>query len=104
MTYGATSSSSSGTSDPRTVVLDGDLANSTKVDKFAKAHPERFFQMGIAEQNLIGAAAGLAERRLRALDLVVHGVLHPPRDRPDPDARRAEPRQREDRRLLLRAC
>ncbi|SDR70758.1 transketolase subunit B [Friedmanniella luteola] len=49
-----------GQSDPRTVVLDGDLANSTKVDKFAKAHPERFFQMGIAEQNLIGAAAGLA--------------------------------------------
>jgi len=49
-----------GARDGRTVVLDGDLANSTKVDKFAKAHPERFFQMGIAEQNLVGAAAGLA--------------------------------------------
>ena len=49
-----------GHADPRTVVLDGDLANSTKADKFAKAHPDRFFQMGIAEQNLIGAAAGLA--------------------------------------------
>jgi transketolase len=49
-----------GHSDPRTVVLDGDLANSTKADKFAKTHPDRFFQMGIAEQNLIGAAAGLA--------------------------------------------
>jgi transketolase len=49
-----------GSRDGRTVVLDGDLGNSTKVDKFAKAHPERFFQMGIAEQNLIGAAAGLA--------------------------------------------
>jgi transketolase len=49
-----------GQSDPRTVVFDGDLANSTKVDKFAKAHPDRFFQMGIAEQNLIGAAAGIA--------------------------------------------
>ena len=49
-----------GRSDPRTVVLDGDLANSTKVDKFAKAYPDRFFQMGIAEQNLVGAAAGLA--------------------------------------------
>jgi transketolase len=46
--------------DPRTVVLDGDLANSTKADKFARAHPDRFFQMGIAEQNLVGAAAGLA--------------------------------------------
>lgn len=49
-----------GHSDPRTVVLDGDLGNSTKADKFAKAHPDRFFQMGIAEQNLIGAASGLA--------------------------------------------
>jgi transketolase len=49
-----------GTRNDRTVVLDGDLANSTKADKFAKAHPDRFFQMGIAEQNLIGAAAGLA--------------------------------------------
>lgn len=49
-----------GHSDPRTVVLDGDLGNSTKADKFAKAHPERFFQLGIAEQNLIGTAAGLA--------------------------------------------
>lgn len=49
-----------GAADPRTVVLDGDLANSTKADKFHQAHPDRFFQMGIAEQNLIGAAAGLA--------------------------------------------
>src|SRR3954467_867325 len=49
-----------GETDPRTVVLDGDLANSTKADKFAAAHPERFFQMGIAEQNLIGVAAGMA--------------------------------------------
>jgi transketolase len=49
-----------GRADGRTVVLDGDLANSTKADKFARAHPDRFFQMGIAEQNLIGAAAGLA--------------------------------------------
>src|ERR687889_1154482 len=49
-----------GHADPRTVVLDGDLANSTKADKFAKAHPDRFFQIGIAEQNMIGTAAGLA--------------------------------------------
>jgi transketolase len=49
-----------GGSDQRTVVLDGDLANSTKADSFAKAFPDRFFQIGIAEQNLIGVAAGLA--------------------------------------------
>jgi transketolase len=42
------------------VVLDGDLANSTKADMFAAAHPDRFFEMGIAEQNMLGVAAGLA--------------------------------------------
>jgi transketolase len=45
---------------PDVVVLDADLANSTKADKFAKAHPKRFLQMGIAEQNFVGAAVGLA--------------------------------------------
>lgn len=47
---------------PNVLVLDGDLANSTKADKFAKAHPGRFLQMGIAEQNLVGVAAGLASQ------------------------------------------
>src|SRR5580704_6113981 len=46
--------------DPRIVVLDGDLANSTKADKFAAAHPDRFLEMGIAEQNCVGVAAGLS--------------------------------------------
>lgn len=45
---------------PGLVVLDGDLANSTKADIFAAAQPERFFEMGIAEQNMLGVAAGLA--------------------------------------------
>jgi len=43
-----------------TVVLDGDLANSTRADIFADCHPGRFFEMGIAEQNMAGVAAGLA--------------------------------------------
>jgi transketolase len=46
--------------DPRVVVLDGDLANSTKAEKVAQRFPERFFEMGIAEQNMAGVAAGLA--------------------------------------------
>ncbi len=46
--------------DPRVLVLDGDLANSTKADRVAERHPERFFEMGIAEQNMAGVAAGLA--------------------------------------------
>lgn len=46
--------------DERLVVLDGDLANSTKADVVDKRHPDRFLQMGIAEQNMVGVAVGLA--------------------------------------------
>ena len=42
------------------VVLDADLGGSTRTSDFAKAAPERFIQIGIAEQNMIGVAAGLA--------------------------------------------
>lgn len=42
------------------VVLDADLSKSTKTNDFCKAFPSRFFNMGIAEQNLIGAACGFA--------------------------------------------
>ncbi len=44
----------------RIVVLDGDTAGSTRVDIFQKAYPERFFQTGIAEMNMLGMAAGMA--------------------------------------------
>ena len=42
------------------VVLDADLSGSTQTKHFAKAYPERFFNMGIAENNMMGVAAGLA--------------------------------------------
>lgn len=42
------------------VVLDADLSGSTKTAGFAKRFPERFFNMGIAEANMVGTAAGLA--------------------------------------------
>ncbi len=42
------------------VVLDADLSGSTKTSKFAKAFPERFFNIGIAEQDMMGTAAGFA--------------------------------------------
>ena len=42
------------------VVLDADLAKSTQTARFGKVYPERFFDMGIAEQDLMGTAAGLA--------------------------------------------
>jgi transketolase len=49
-----------GWTNPNVLVLDADLANSTKADKFAIAYPDRFLQMGIAEQNFVGVAVGLA--------------------------------------------
>ena len=49
-----------GDRDPKIVVLDADLSKSTMSMLFAKAHPERFFEMGIAEANMLGTASGLA--------------------------------------------
>ena len=45
---------------PELVVMDADLSGSTKTSVFAKEYPDRFFDMGIAEQNLMGTACGLA--------------------------------------------
>jgi transketolase len=49
-----------GEQDPRIVVLVGDLSESTMVHFFAEKFPDRFIQVGIAEQNMCGIAAGLA--------------------------------------------
>ena len=48
--------------DPRVVVLDGDVKNSTHTEEFQKAAPDRFLEGYIAEQNMIGMAMGLAAR------------------------------------------
>ncbi len=45
---------------PNVVVLDADLSGSTKTSEFKKVSPERFFNVGIAEQDLIGTAAGMS--------------------------------------------
>ena len=45
---------------PEIVVLDADLSESTRTYKFAKKYPDRFFQMGISEQDMVCTAAGLA--------------------------------------------
>ncbi|MDE5609188.1 MAG: transketolase family protein, partial [Bacteroidales bacterium] len=45
---------------PQVVALCADLTGSVKMDAFAKAYPERFFQVGIAEANMISIAAGMA--------------------------------------------
>lgn len=49
-----------GAANKNIVVLDADLSKSTKTDNFKKAYPDRFFNVGIAEQNLISVGAGLA--------------------------------------------
>ncbi len=45
---------------PLLVVLDADVAGGTGTHHFRRAHPERFVQLGIAEQNMVGVAAGMA--------------------------------------------
>ncbi len=49
-----------GEKNPKVVVLDADLSGSTKTGIFAKKFPHRFFNMGVAEQDLMGTAAGFA--------------------------------------------
>ncbi len=50
-----------GKTDPKIVVFDAEVSNSTYAEKFAKQYPERFFEMFIAEQNMISAALGAAK-------------------------------------------
>ena len=49
-----------GRENPNLVVIDGDVANSTRTQYFAEEFPDRFFNVGIAESNLIGIASGLS--------------------------------------------
>src|SRR6266481_5482090 len=51
---------------PDIVVCDGDVHNSTRTEHFAKKFPQRFFNVGIAESNLVGVAAGLASSGKRS--------------------------------------
>jgi transketolase len=53
-----------GAANPRVFALDGDVKNSTYAERFQHAYPERFVEAGIAEQNMVSAAAGLAARGL----------------------------------------
>jgi transketolase len=47
---------------PDVVAMDGEVSNSTHADEFAKAYPERFFEMWIAEQQLVATAVGMSVR------------------------------------------
>jgi transketolase len=47
---------------PKVVAMDGEVSNSTHSDEFAQAHPERFFEVWIAEQQLLATAVGMSVR------------------------------------------
>jgi transketolase len=55
-----------GARDPKVVALDGEVSNSTFAEEFTLAFPERYFEMFIAEQQLVAAATGLAARGYKA--------------------------------------
>ena len=67
--------------DPRIVMLDGDLGSSTRAQIFEDAFPERYYQMGIAEQNMLGVAAGMAKMGcIPFISTFVAFALHRPLD------------------------
>jgi transketolase len=67
--------------DPRIVMLDGDLGSSTRGQLFEDEFPGRYFQMGIAEQNMLGVAAGMATMGLIPfISTFVSFALHRPLD------------------------
>jgi transketolase len=51
-----------GAANPRVVAMDGEVSNSTFADEFAKAFPDRYFEMYIAEQQMVAAAVGMSVR------------------------------------------
>ena len=60
------------------VYLDADLFGSSGMKKFAKAYPERAFDVGIAEANMIGVAAGMLCHRQDTLCTLLLPLCHPP--------------------------
>lgn len=68
-----------GQSEESIVVVTADLAESTKVDGFAKQYPQRFFDVGVAEQNLMGVSAGLASVGLIPI-CSSYAMFHPGRN------------------------
>lgn len=68
-----------GAKNPNLVVLDADLAAATKTGGFKKAYPDRFFDCGIAEGNMISLAAGPDRRRQAGVRQLLCDVCRRPR-------------------------
>ena len=78
--FGETVTELAATND-RIVMLDGDLGSSTQAKIFEDAYPERYYQMGIAEQNMLGVAAGMAKMGcIPFISTFVAFALHRPLD------------------------
>ena len=87
---------------PNIVVLDADLAGSTKSGEAAKVCPERHFDMGIAEANMMCVAAGLAASGKIAFALQLCHVRIRKSIRADPQLHRLSASERQDRRVPRR--
>ena len=70
--------------DPRIVVLTADLASANRTKDFKRRHPDRFFDFGIAEKNMITTAAGMAVRRPYRLCRDLRRLQRHPRRGADP--------------------
>ena len=88
--------------DRRIVALDADLCKSTMSVLFQDAFPDRYFEMGIAEANMMSTAAGLALERQDCLRQQFRGVCHRPGLRPDSPVNFHRQIERENLRLVLR--
>ena len=84
-----------GKSNPNVLVLDADLANSTKADKFARAYPERFLQMGHCRTKLCRCCRGPCLGGLYTVALDVRSLFYSSRGGSDPHARSPNAGQRE---------
>lgn len=73
-----------GAEHPEVVALTADLGKSTKIGMFGEAYPDRFFNVGIAEQNMFGVAARYGESRTRSFPFDLLGLRFSEKRRPAP--------------------
>ncbi len=88
--------------DPRIYVLDGDVGSSTRADIVEKAHPDRYLQMGIAEQNMLGVAAGHGDDGPDPVHQHLRVVRRRAAAGPGPGPDRPDRRERQDHAELRR--
>ena len=88
---------------PELVVLDADVASSCKTLAFGKAYPERFFNCGVAEANMVDIAAGMATCGFQTARQHVRPIHGAQDDRPSPQRRLLQQPPRRVRRRLRRS-